>query len=52
MQDDNVAFHSLYRDDETSEISCKTVERFEHLYPNAILDTFDSLYDRDVEPAS
>ena len=50
-QDDNVAFHSLYRDDETSEISCKTVARFEHMHSNAILDTFDSLYDRDVERA-
>ena len=50
-QDDNVAFHSLYRDDETSEISCKTVDRFEHMHPNAILDTFDSLYNRDIERA-
>lgn len=49
--EDDVAFHSLYRDTETGEISCKTVDRFQHMHPNAILDTFDSLYDRDVERA-
>ena len=50
-QDDDVAFHSLYRDDETGEISCKTSDRIEQLHPNAILDTFDSLYNRDLERA-
>ena len=49
--EDDVAFHSLYRDADTGEISCKTVDRFEQMHPNAILDTFDSLYDRDVERA-
>ena len=46
--DDDVAFHSLYRDPETEEINCGTVNRLEHLHPNAILDTFSDLYNRDV----
>ena len=49
--DDEVAFHSLYRDAETDDIRCKTAGRFEHMHENAILDTFDSLYDRDIERA-
>ena len=50
-QNDNVAFHSLFRDDETNEINCRTVGQMHHMHHNAILDTFDSLYDRDVERA-
>ena len=50
-QDDKVAFHSLFRDDETNEIDCRTVDQMHHIHSNAILDTFDSLYDRDVERA-
>ena len=49
--DDEVAFHSLYRDAETHEIKCHTAGRFEHMREIAILDAFDSLYDRDVERA-
>ena len=49
--DDKVAFHSLFRDDETNEIDCRTVGQMHHMHHNAILDTFDSLYDRDVERA-
>ena len=49
--EDRVAFHSLYRDPETDEIDCRTVDQLQQLHPNAILDTFDSLYDRDVERA-
>lgn len=45
---DSVAFHSLYRDAKTGEISCKTVDRLEHMHSNAILDTFSDLYDRDI----
>ena len=46
--DDEVAFHSLYRDSDTDEIDCRTVGRLEHMHPNAIVDTFSALYNRDV----
>ncbi len=46
--DDNVAFHSLFRDPETDDINCRTVGRLEHMHPNAIVDTFSALYNRDV----
>ena len=46
--DDAVAFHSLYRASDTDEIDCRTVDRLEHMHPNAIVDTFSDLYDRDA----
>lgn len=49
--DDEVAFHSLFRDKETGEIDCRTFNRLDHVHPNAIVDTFSDLYDRDVERA-
>ena len=49
--DDEVAFHSLYRDSDTDEINCMTVDRLEHMHPNAIVDTFSDLYNRDVVQA-
>jgi len=47
--DDYVAFHSLYRLNETGEIACRTADAFLDIEPNAIADTFDDLYDREVE---
>ena len=49
MQDDNVAFHSLYRDDETDEIECRSTDSYLDISPNAISDTFSELYDRSIE---
>lgn len=46
--DDNVVFHSLYRLKETGEIACHTAEAFLDIDPNAIADTFDDLYDREI----
>ena len=48
---DKVAFHSLHRSDETGEIVCQTVRHYSQLHPNAIADTFSSIYDRDVRRA-
>jgi energy-coupling factor transporter ATP-binding protein EcfA2 len=45
---DKIAFHSLYRT-ETDEIACHTTDAFLDIDPNAILDTFGDLYDREVE---
>ena len=43
----NVAYHSLYLKD--SEINLQTTDHYLDLHENAIMDTFDSLYDRAIE---
>ena len=45
----DVAFHSLYRDEETGEIACHTANRYLDIHPNAIAETFTDLYDREIE---
>ena len=45
---DKVAFHSLYRSEETGEIECQTVRHYSQIHPNAIADTFSNLYDREI----
>ena len=47
-EEDQVAFHSLYRD-ETGEIACHTSSRYLDIHPNAIDEAFDDLYDRQIE---
>ena len=53
MQPDNaVAFHSFYREQSgkrRGEISVHSTDRYLDIHPNAISDTFDDLYDREVE---
>ena len=44
-----VAFHSLYRDGNTGEIECHTTCSYLDIHPNAIAETFDDLYDREIE---
>ena len=44
---DAVAYHSLYLRD--SEINLQTTDHYLDLHENAIMDTFDSLYDRAIE---
>ena len=46
---DKVAFHSLYRSEETGEIACRTSGSYSGIHPNAIADTFSSIYDRHVK---
>ena len=48
---DKVAFHSLYRSEETGEIACQTASSYSGIHPNAIADTFSGIYDRDVRRA-
>lgn len=48
-EEDEVAFHSLYRDDETGEIACNTANNYLGIHPNAIAEAFDDLYDREIE---
>ena len=46
---DQVLFHSLYRDSSTGEIDCHSTPSYLDIHPNAIGDTFDHLYDREIE---
>ena len=48
-EEDEVAFHSLYRDDETGEIACNTSANYLGIHPNAIAEAFTDLYDREIE---
>ncbi len=45
---DQVAYHVLYRD-ETEEIACNTTGHYLGIRPNAIMDTFTDLYDREID---
>ena len=47
-EEDQVAFHSLYRDEE-GEIACHTTGQYLDVHPNAIGEAFDDLYDRQIE---
>ena len=46
---DKVAFHSLYREEETGEIACNTTDSYLDIHPNAIAEAFTDLYDREIE---
>jgi len=47
--EDEVVFHSLHKKKENGEIACSSTDSFLEIDPNAIADTFDDLYDREVE---
>ena len=47
-EEDQVAFHSLYRD-EAGEIACHTTGRYLDIHHNAIDEAFDDLYDRQIK---
>lgn len=46
---DDIAFHSLYRDEESGEIMCHTARSYLGIHPNAIAETFADLYNREVK---
>ena len=46
-EEDEVAFHSLYRD-EKGEIACHTTNHYLDIRPNAIDEAFTDLYDREI----
>ena len=48
-EEDDVAFHTLYRDEETGEIACNTTNHYLGIHPNAIAEAYDSIYDRMIE---
>ncbi len=45
---DDVVFHSLHRD-EMGQITCHTTDKYLHIHPNSIMETFNSLYDREIK---
>ena len=48
-EEDDVAFHSLYRDEETREIACNTTHHYLGIHPNPIAEAWDSIYDRMIQ---
>ncbi len=48
-ENDEIAFHSLYRDSESREIVFHTADDYANMHPNAIAEAFDDLYDREVQ---
>ena len=48
-EDDKVAFHSLYRDEETEDIACNTTTNYLDIHPNVIAEAFGDLYDREIK---
>lgn len=46
--DDKVMFHSLYHGEDNREVACRTSSDYSGIAPNAIAETFDSLYDRTI----
>ena len=49
QEGDKVAFHSLFRSEETGEIACHSTGKFLEIHPNAIMEAFDSVYDREIK---
>ncbi len=47
--EDSIAFHSLYRNEETGEIECSTTPHYLDIAPNAIDDTFGDLVTREIQ---
>jgi len=48
-QDDNLTYHSLYRNKDTEEIDLSSTDKFLDISPNAIDDTFGMIVDREIE---
>ncbi len=47
-ENDRILFHALYRDESSGEIGCHSTPAFLDIHPNAIVETFADLYDREV----
>ena len=48
-QQDEVSFHSFYRESNGGPIACHTTPSYLDIHPNAIAEAFEDLYDREVE---
>ena len=47
QEGDKVAFHSLYHED--GQICCHSTDKYLEIHPNAIMEAFDSIYDREIK---
>ncbi len=47
QEGDKVAFHSLYH--EEGQIRCHSTDKYLETHPNAIMEAFDSIYDREIK---
>ena len=45
----SVRFHAFYRDLESGSVKLESTDHYLNIAPNAIADTFDDLYDRDIQ---
>ncbi|MFA5906114.1 MAG: AAA family ATPase, partial [Desulfobacula sp.] len=48
-KEDNIKYHSLFRNKETNEIEISSTDSYLNISPNAIDDTFGSFVDREIE---
>ena len=46
---DDVTFHSLYKDEESGELDYNTTSSYLDIHPNAIMQAFDDLYNREIK---
>ena len=46
--EDKIRYHALHHSKETNEIACNSGESYLNIDPNAIAQTFDDLYDREI----
>ena len=46
--DDEIAFHAFHQETSTGDVKCHSTHSYLDVHPNAIADTFDDLYDREV----
>jgi predicted ATP-dependent endonuclease of OLD family len=46
---DKIKYYSLYRSNESKEIECRSTDKYLEIEPNLISETFDRLYDREIE---
>ena len=46
--EDKIAFHAFHQETSTGDVKCHSTHRYLDVHPNAIADTFDDLYDREV----
>ena len=48
QQNDEIVFHSLFHGEDGLDVICRTSSEYSGVSPNAIAETFDSLYDRKI----
>ena len=49
QSEDNLLFHSLFKDQKSGAIQCHSTSEYLNIHPNVIQDTFLDLFDRDVK---